>query len=216
MISSMNSSNLETAGALRTFLQVKVAYRGESAVEAISWKLARRLEALLSALPDTCLAELAAANGGLVVFAHSPNRYSAEPTTFAELQQRGIAQLNGAAFLSDTSPALPIIGSLLDHYLGSRFESDRMISTHAPGVPGWDDVHHRLLAAYATGYADSGEALHSPSAYWTWAFAGYLANRRRLSQVDPLAFRLLHSTVFDEAFWRGHPRRPQPASGAIV
>ncbi|NLT42856.1 MAG: hypothetical protein GXX93_09305 [Anaerolineae bacterium] len=202
--------------ALLAYMQAKVIYQGESAAAALSWRLARRLESFLAALPGPCLAELADAHDGLVAFSDEADQYLSGPTPFAGKSRRGIARLCAATFVADAAPGLTIIARLVDHYLGSRFRSDRVISSQPPGVPGWDDFHHRLLASHATGYADCPEAQQSAGEYFAWAFSSYLTDRRRLSHVDPPAYRLLHSTIFSEAFWLGYPRRPRSADGAIV
>lgn len=212
----MDSPTPPMDGLLRTFMQTKVTYQGAPAAEPLRWRLARRLESLLAPVPGACLQDLVEAGGGHIVFSEAADHYVAQQTVLDDRPVTGVAMVNGPVFLEDALSGLRIIARLVNHYLGSRFQSDRLISDTAPGVEGWDGFHRRLATAHAAGYADNAEARSAVSAYFEWAFAVYLLDRRYLSHTDPSAYRLLHSELLSEAFWRGHPRRPRPESGAIV
>ncbi len=203
--------------SLRAFMQAKVDYRVSAAAPSLAWSLARRLEPLLAKLPPSCLGEWGQAPGGLIVFGDAACEYSPGAFTHQGRTMCGAAMLPTHAFLEDASPGVRVISRLLDHLLGSYFDLPaRFITEEPPGADGWDAFHRRLVAAHQAGYADDERARESTTDYFAWAFAGYMLDRKTLSATDPLADRLFRSTLFSEAFWRRHPRRPCPEGGAIV
>lgn len=205
------------SNALRAFMHTKVEYRAGAATPPLAWRLARKLESLLASLPSSLLHELTEAPGGLIFFGESECQYRPDAFTHQGRATRGVALLPASTFIDDVGPGVRVFARLVDHFLGSYFAVPaRFITEEPPGVDGWDAFHRQLLSAYRAGYADDAQARQSVADYFAWAFSGFLLDRQSLSAADPLAHRLLRSTLFSEDYWRGHPRRPRPESGTIV
>ncbi len=203
--------------ALRTFMQTKVEYRDGASAPPLSWRLARRLESLLAAFPPSCLGEWAEAPGGLIVFGDADCQYRPDAFTHQGRKMHGVALLPASTFIDDAGPGVRVLSRLVDHFLGAYFGVPaRFITEDLPGVDGWDAFHRQLVSHFQTGYADDEPARQSVPGYFAWAFSRYLLDRQSLGAADPLAYRLLRSTLFSEGYWRGHPRRPRPESDVIL
>ena len=166
----------------------------------------RALRHLLAQLPSALVIELSQAPGGYIVVGPGPSGYDPETLALGCETLRAVALMGLDDLVAVRRPALETLAGLLDHLLGSRLESGGgTISGGSIAAPGWADFHRRLLAAFALGYADEEPARATPTAYFTWAFSRYCQGHQELAGADPLAHRLLRSTLFSEAFWRGHP-----------
>ena len=166
----------------------------------------RALRRLLAQLPSALVTELSQAPGGYIVVRPGPSGYEPETLALGCETLRAVAFMDLDDLVGFRRTALDAFAGLLDHFLGSRLEpGGRTISGGSTATPGWADFHRRLLAAFALGYADEEPARAAPTAYFTWAFARYCQGHQALAGADPLAHRLLRSTLFSEAFWRGHP-----------
>jgi len=167
------------------------------------------LRRLLSPLPPASLDELSEAAAGYFVVWSGETCYRPGLSQHGEAVLAGVALLNLDQLLAQALPVLRTLAALVDHLLGSpdgRLPAP--ISREALASAAWAEFHRRLLAAYSLGYADDEAARGSPTEYFAWAFAAYCRDRRQLAATDPLAYRLLHSTVFSQAYWRGHLLRP--------
>ncbi|MHB0874665.1 MAG: hypothetical protein ACYC5O_01335 [Anaerolineae bacterium] len=64
------------------------------------------------------------------------------------------------------------------------------------------EFERRLATAHGLSYAAPEAALQSPRSYLIWACSRYLRDSKALAGEDPQAYRLLHSTLFADTFWR--------------
>lgn len=175
---------------------------GAPTAMAAQWRAKQALQKYLSALPVPLLRLLHSCEGGYAVLWHGDSSY--HPGAWQGVQ--AVAFLNLAELESRPETALSPFGQLVDHLLGSLCrEPAAYLSEGASVSPHWSAFHGRLLAAKRLNYASNERATESPVAYFRWAFAQYCADRQKLSTVDPQAYRLLHSTVFSESYWHGHP-----------
>jgi len=152
------------------------------------------------------LHELLTAQGGYPVVWHHDTYYH------PERWHNGHHDLQGVAFLNvcqlETEPEIPLrtLARLIDHLLGSLCQTPVAYISEGTCVSRhWTDFYPRLLSAYELGYANDEQTRQSPSEYFCWAFSCYCLDKRLLSATDPQAYRLLHSTLFSESYWRSHP-----------
>lgn len=204
-------------GALEAYQQSKVRVCPSEAGLPVPWKLRRRLASFLSQLPPACLQEMTEAPGGFTIFWDGETGYHPGPWERHGCRAQGAALLDASAFLVDPKPALRALAGLLDHLLGSRCAwPARYISSGQPYSPRWRQFYHRLVAAQRLQYADDREARQSPEAYFRWAVAAYFDDAASLQATDPQAYRLLRSSLFSAAFWKGHPLRPRADNQGIL
>ena len=202
--------------ALSCLLQRKALVRlpAPDAGEQAAWSARRALSRMLARLPATLLDELSRATGGYLVVWQGDTGYIPGPWADADRTLFAVALLNAAELEAAAEPTYGVLAQLVDHLLGSLTEVPvGFISRGSSASPAWSDFHRRLLAAHGLGYADDETARRSPSGYFAWAFANYCLDRRRLAALDAQAYRLLHSTIFSEAYWRGHPLTPSISAG---
>ena len=179
-----------------------------------AWALRHSLSRLLAHWPASLSQALQDTSNGYVVISSHPTAY--HPGTWSEasgLALAAVAVLNASDLQTEPRRAATALACLVDHLLGSRLGTPvAMISAGATTSPAWADFPRRLLAAYQLAYDEQNARPRTPSQYFSWAFACYCLNRKQLMATDPLAYRLLHSTVFSEAFWRGHPIDAHPGA----
>ncbi len=172
------------------------------------WSMRRGLERNLSHLPASALRELERMREGYIVVRPGETAYCPGECLVGNRTLQAVAFLDPATFEESPEAGLGAISALLDHLLGSLCRlPERRISEGTAASAAWGDFYPRLLAAHRLGYADDPEARSSPTAYFQWAFRRYCTDASTLQAVDPHAYRLLHSTLFSDAFWRGHPLR---------
>lgn len=166
---------------------------------------------MLGRLPAALLDELCQAKGGYFVIWSGDTGYVPGLWWDDDRALSAVALLNAQELEAAKMPPYRVLAQLVDHLLGSLTDTPvGFISQGHCASPSWSDFHRRLLAAHSLGYAES-EAIHqSPSEYFAWAFACYCLDKRQLAAVDAQAYRLLRSTIFSDAYWRGYPlRHPQ-------
>lgn len=186
--------------ALRCKLHLPAGERGAG------WQQRREVERLLAALPAALLGRLAEAACGHIVVWSGPSGYEPGAWQHGPLSLCGVALINADELARRADPPLCALAGLVDHLIGSvAGDGDEPLTGRAAGA--WGGFPGRLVAAQSLAHAGR-PAGESPSAYFAWALARYLADGRGLSVADPAVHRLLRSTVFSEAYWRGHPPRP--------
>jgi len=191
-------------------LKVHVALESEAAMSACGpervWLAKRAVERLLAPLPPSALEQLTNMPNGHILVGGFRTRYHPSLYAWQEDLLRSVVLVDVSELESCPERFLRALARLVDHLLGSGLaEPVAFISEGATVFPSWQEFHSRLVDAFTLGYASDQQAQLSPSTYFTWSFSQYCLDRKQLSSVDPLAYRLLHSTVFSEAFWRAHP-----------
>lgn len=182
-------------------MQRRVVLRLPSSDATAPWRARRAVERLLSAWPAGFLSLLADMDGlRLVVHERDSALVHEEPanepadyvlTLFLDVGQA--AGMEEAACRAAASLAWTVI---------DLCES----AAEAEAAGRYTDFRQRLQAAHKLAYAPGDVAAESPQAYFTWACARYLQDRKGLAGQDPLAYRLLRSTVFTDSFWSSPAR----------
>jgi len=163
---------------------------------AHAWAPADLLLEWLAAWPAGLIAYWLAAPAGHVVLSAQPSAYLP-----AGLPWRGgglpAAVRVSLGDLLDARPALEAVAQMVDHLLGSLGDPDGpRLSDGAGATPALRDVARRLAELVALGYGPT-----EPHTYFAWAFAGYWLDRQALNSADPLAERLLRTTLCSDRFW---------------
>jgi hypothetical protein len=98
---------------------------------------------------------------------------------------------------------LHVLGHLIDHHLGCGGEAEGPWLSGGGGVsPRWRQAGRRLPDLFALGYAVDSTAQSSVRDYFAQSLALYCQDRQRLNVADPLIYKWLRSTLWDEAFWQ--------------
>lgn len=163
---------------------------------AHAWAPADLLLERLAAWPVGLVAYWLAAPAGHVVFTAAPTAYLPGALPWPSGGLPAVARLSLAGLL-EGRPALEALAELVDHLLGSLGDAQGpRLSDGAGTTPALRDVGRRLAELASLGYGPGG-----PHAYFAWAFAGYWLDRQSLNTADPLAERLLRTTLCSEEFW---------------
>ena len=177
------------------------------------WLARRALERLLSCWPPTLLHSLATAAHGYVVIGERATAYTPGPRDLDGRELRSVALLHTADLKLAPERVAQALARLVDYLLGSGPGGQlRAVTDGAACSRAWQDFARRLLSSCQLAYHNKAGGEISPAEYFAWAFALYCQRPEDLVAQDPLAYRLLHSTVFSEAFWRGHPLEDVPCT----
>lgn len=161
------------------------------------WAPADRLLESLAAWPASLLAYWLAAPAGHVVFTAGPSAYLPGPWRWHQDELQAVAQIALGDLLGDARAALIVVAELADHLLGScGATGGPNLSDGAGATPQLLGVGEHIASLARLGYGPS-----EPHAYFAWAFTGYWLDRRALNVADPNVERLLHTTLWNEAFW---------------
>lgn len=163
---------------------------------AHAWAPADLLLERLSAWPVGLIAYWLGAPAGHVVLSAQPSAYLPAGLPWRGGGLPAVARVS-LADLPGGRPALEAVAQMLDHLLGSLGDPDGpRLSDGAGATPALRDVGRRLAELAALGYGPQ-----EPHAYFAWAFAAYWLDRRALNAADPLAERLLRTTLCSDEFW---------------
>ncbi len=164
---------------------------------AHAWAPADALLKQLAPWPVGLVAHWLAAPAGHIIFSAAPSAYLPAGLPWPGGGLPAAARVRLADLLDGGRPALETAAHLVDHLLGSLGAAGSpWLSDGAGATPGLRDVGRRWRELVALGYGPG-----DPHEHFSWAFAGYWLDRQALNAADPLAERLLRSTLCSDAFW---------------
>jgi hypothetical protein len=200
---------LNTVLRYKVLLEPGIAAPEASAEAQTPWHLRRLVERNIAQLPAPALSLLVCCPRGYVAVTGGAPRYEPGVERLGTRQVQAVASLPWRALAARDPRGLVPLAQLIDHLLGSfcAMPEGFLSAGHALS-PSWLEVTEALRVGLSLGYHELPASERTPSHYFWWACSLFFTNRRRLGTVDPIAYRLLRSTLFAEAFWRGHPVEP--------
>ncbi|HOG45037.1 MAG TPA: hypothetical protein PLJ35_15650 [Anaerolineae bacterium] len=164
---------------------------------AHAWAPAATLLEWPAAWPLGLLGYWLGAPAGHVVLTAGPTAYLPGGLPWPGGGLPAVARVSLADLTGSGRTALDALAQMLDHLLGCLGAAEGpWLSDGAGATPGLRDVGRRLQTVAALGYGPA-----DPHAHFAWAFAGYWLDRAALNAADPLAERLLRSTLCSDHFW---------------
>jgi hypothetical protein len=171
------------------------------------WQPAELLMGDLQVLPLGLLRFWQDGSAGHLIFTHRPSSYRPGPQPWRETMLDGLCDLSIVELLEDKGRAMRALFNLLDHLLGSSgVAGGAWLSDGAGATAALRRLGARLVRIYALGHWQGelpGQSLaqHDIHSYLARVWWLYLDDPRRLNTVDPLAHRLLTTTLMNERFW---------------
>ncbi|MHB1296372.1 MAG: hypothetical protein ACYC4R_15445 [Anaerolineae bacterium] len=157
---------------------------------------------LLAPFPTGLLAFWLACEAGHVIFSQRTGGYAPGPQPWREGSLSGVCYVSLADLQEDRDAVLRDLIHLLDHLLGScGVEGEPRFSEGRGATKKLADAARRYQQLEALGYARAELDTPTPADYLAATLALYLRNAPRLNVLDPLAYRLYHTTILSETFW---------------
>lgn len=168
-----------------------------------AWAPMEALAQQLHHLPFALWNHLLDHAGGFVAISVGESRYVPGPATIGRQQVQNVAFVSVEDLAQDNERPLHIIGHLVDHYLGCGGDPQGSWLSEGGGTtPNWQQAASRLPRLFALGYGVDKVALSNVRDYFAQSLAIYCRDRQRLNVADPQIHKWLHSTLWNEAFWR--------------
>jgi hypothetical protein len=140
--------------------------------------------------------------GGHVVFTHQASRYLPGTQSWQHHTLMSVCFLSVTDLRQDPRNALLAWLALCDHIMGSGAVEDGVWLSSGGGVtPALCAVGARFVHIHALGYGHHELGVRSARDYLSHTLWLYVYAPQRLNTLDPLAYKLYHSTLMNETFW---------------
>jgi hypothetical protein len=168
-----------------------------------SWSSMRALLQQVSQLPPQLWSQLLSWESGYAVICTGDSRYVPGPASIRRRQLINIAFVSVEDLAAANERPLHVLGHLIDHHLGCGGDAEGPWLSESGGTPErWRQVGQRLPELYALGHAIDPVARSGVRDYFAQSLALYCLDRQRLNVADPLIYKWLRTTLWDEAFWK--------------
>lgn len=143
---------------------------------------------------------------GHAVFTHRPSHYAPGPQPWRDGTLHSVAYVSVVALRQDPPAAWRALLELIDHLLGGNCDEGQPRFSEGSGIsPDLEEAARRFADIAALQYAAEPLGAAGASDYFAHTLWLYLQDPRRLSVLDPLAYRLYHATLLAESFWASQP-----------
>ncbi len=139
---------------------------------------------------------------GHLVFTHEATAYCPGEQPWRKLVLDSVCYLSLTDLRQNMMRAMLAQLNLLDHVLGSYALADGLWLSDGGGVtPLLAEVGERFARAHALGYGLEKLGVTTAHDYFAHTLWLYLADAQRLSALDPVVYKLYHSTLMSDSFW---------------